>query len=181
MDRRTLEKRYDQVTQEVQFLRYRCRDLEQEARVIGPELHRAYQKIDRVEEQRDKLMAENKVLKQKVKDLTLWSASTRGENKDESRAVVVKPSVKRRGRKRPGRKKGHPAALRPMPDQIDVHQKVPLPKDSGGCDSCPCCSTRLMELEDHQRVVEDIIPEKVVIKCFIHEAYTGECPACREG
>jgi len=45
MDRRTLEKRYDQVLQEAQFLRSHCNHLEQQARVDGPELYRAYQKI----------------------------------------------------------------------------------------------------------------------------------------
>ena len=79
---------------------------------------------------------------------------------------LIKPSSKQRRNKRPGRKAGHPAALRPMPDHIDAHQPVPLPKDPDGCESCPTCNTRLSEFEEHQRVVEDIIPSKVVVKCY---------------
>src|SRR4051794_34716543 len=41
----------------------------------------------------------------------------------------VKPDVRGRRRKRPGRKKGHPAALRPPPAKVDQHVDVPLPRD----------------------------------------------------
>ena len=78
MDRRTLEKRYDQVLQEAQFLRSRCNHLEQQARVDGPELYRSYQKIDRLEQRLAKVEAENVVLNQRVKELTLASRTHNG-------------------------------------------------------------------------------------------------------
>ena len=178
MDRRALEKRHDQMREEVDFLRSRCRDLEQEVLVSGPELYRAYQKIDRLEQQRDKLAAENKLLKQKVKDLTLAAESLAQAGVKEPAVGPVKPPVIHHRRRRPGRKEGHAAALRPMPDHIDVHQEVPLARDSAGHDSCPCCSCALSELKDHERVVEDIIPQKVVVKCY--HTRSGYCPNCRK-
>ena len=135
-------------------------------------------RIDKLEQQVEKLKAENQALKQKVKDLTLAAASKAAGGGESSPAgACIKPSVKHQRRRRPGRKKGHPAALRPMPDHIDSHQPVPLPKDSDGCESCPCCNARLSEMEDHQRVVEDIIPAKVVVKCY--HTRSGYCPSCR--
>jgi transposase len=180
MDARTLEKRYDQVLQEAQSLRSHCNHLEQQARVDGPELHRAYQKIDRLEQRVAKLEGENSILEQRVKDLTLAAEQAKKDQvpgQSAGSGVSVKASATGR-RKRPGRKKGHPAALRPMPDHIDAHQEVALPKDSTGRESCPCCNACLLELEDHERVVEDIIPAKVVVKCY--HTRSGWCPGCRK-
>src|SRR5207248_5891260 len=86
----------------------------------------------------------------------------------------VKPSILRRRRKKPGRKKGHPAALRPMPAQIDLHQDVALPKDTAGRPSCPKCNACLLDLEKHERIVEDIIPAKVQVTCY--HTTSGWCP-----
>jgi transposase len=176
MDRRTLEKRYDHVLQQAQFLRSRCNHLEQQARVDGPELYRAYQKIDRLEQRLARVEAENVILKQRVKELTLASKQA-VESREDQKGAPVKPSVRRR-RKKPGRKKGHPAALRPMPEHIDSHQEVALPEDGAGRESCPCCNACLIELQDHERVVEDIIPAKVVVKCY--HTRSGWCPGCRK-
>ena len=63
----------------------------------------------------------------------------------------VKPNVKKaRGhrRKPPGRKPGHPAALRPMPATIHQVIDVPLPRDDRGRELCPCCNTPLSDLRD---------------------------------
>jgi transposase len=65
-----------------------------------------------------------------------------------------------------------------LPDKIDFHQPVPLPKDEAGRESCPKCSTCLMDVEDHERIVEDIIPAKVVVKCY--HTRGGWCPCCRK-
>src|SRR5271157_1033223 len=115
MDRRALEKRHDQMRQELDLLRWRCRNLEQESRVTGPELYRAYQKIERLQQRADRLSAENKRLKQKLADVT-------AELKRKPAAPVrqapsfVKPNVLEKRSKKPGQKKGHAAAVRPMPE-----------------------------------------------------------------
>jgi transposase len=177
MDRREFLQ-YERFKEEAQFLRWEVRHLQREVDTYRPSWYRASVRIDKLSQQVQKLKAENKLLKQKVKDLTLAAAAAEQAAVDESSsAKTPKPSVKKR-RKRPGRKAGHPAALRPMPDHVDVDQQVPLPKDPDGRESCPCCNACLLELEDHQRVVEDIIPAKVVVKRY--HTRSGWCPCCRK-
>lgn len=174
MDARTLQKRYDQVLQEAQFLRSRCNHLEQQARVDGPGLYRAYQKINRLEHRLEKVLAENKMLQQKLADL---SGSEQSKRKASSPAFVKADTPSRPARK-PGRKKGHPAALRPKPAVIDVQETVGLPVDRLGKPSCPECRSQLNDLQTHQRCVEDLIPSKVVITCY--HTTSGWCPCCRK-
>jgi transposase len=178
MDGREL-KQYERFKQEAQFLRSQNQHLQRELDTYRPDWYRASVRIDKLQQQVKKLKAENKALRQKVKDLTLTAASSKQPDGDKSSpAIVVKASVDKRGRKRPGRKKGHPAALRPMPPHIDVHQAVPLPEDSQGRESCFWCNSCLMEMEDHQRVNEDIIPAKVVVRCY--HTRSGYCPYCKK-
>src|ERR1035437_4339675 len=177
MDRRTLEKRHDQMRQELDLLRWRCRELEQEARATGPELYRAYQRMDRIAQQRDKLLAENKTLKQKLADVT-------AQLKAKPAAVrqtpgFVKPnSDQNKAPKKPGRKKGHAVALRPMPEKIDIHQTVAVPGDNFGKACCPECRSQLSDVEQHERVVEELVPAEVVVTCY--HTTSGWCPCCRK-
>jgi transposase/uncharacterized protein YukE len=177
MDRREFLQ-YERFKEEAQSLRSQVQHLQREVDTYRPAWYRASVRIDKLKQQVQKLKAENKLLKQKVKDLTLAAASPQHAHSDESSsAPAAKPSVKKR-RKRPGRKPGHPAALRPMPDHVDAHRQVSLPKDPDGRDSCPCCNACLLELEEHDRVVEDIIPAKVVVTCY--HTRSGWCPCCRK-
>jgi transposase len=177
MDGREL-KQYEGWRDEARRLRSENQHLQRELNTYRPGWYRASLRIDKLQQRVEKLMAENKLLRQKVKDLTLAAGSSGRADGDKSTSVpVVKPSVKKRRRKRPGQKEGHEAALRPMPAHIDTHQPVPLPADSDGCESCPCCNARLSEMQDHERVVEDIIPQKVVVKCY--HTRSGYCPSCR--
>jgi hypothetical protein len=178
MDGRELEQ-YERFKQEAQFLRSQNQHLQRELDTYRPAWYRSSVRIDKLEQRVKKLEAENKALRQKVKDLTLAAASPGQPGGDKSSpAIVVKASVSKRGRKRPGRKKGHPAALRPMPEHIDVHQNVPLPVDDQGRESCPWCRSCLNELEGHERLNEDIIPAKVVVRCY--HTRSGYCPSCRK-
>lgn len=174
MDGREL-KQYERWKQEVQFLRAQNQHLERQVQTYRPAWYRASRRIDVLEQRVKKLTEENKLLKQRVKELTL---AARGGNEARSAAPVIKPSVKSSRRRRPGRKPGHKAALRPMPATIDAHQDVPLPHDAAGNPSCPHCNTCLLEVENHERIVEDIIPAKVVVTCY-HTA-SGWCPCCRK-
>jgi hypothetical protein len=115
-------------------------------------------------------------LEQQVQDLT---RQARADDDAAQMPPFVKPSLPaRRRRKKPGQKAGHPAALRPMPEVIDVHQEVPLPADAAGRASCPRCNACLLEVEEHERIVEDIVPAKVVVKCY--HTHSGWCPCCRK-
>jgi len=168
-----LEKRYAEVRNEVEYLRLRCRDLEQELRVCGPELYRADRKNDRLEQRLEKVLAENKMLKQKLAEL---SGSQQPKCKA-SPPPFVKANSPSKPARRPGRKKGHPAALRPMPEVIDVQETVALPVDTLGKPCCPECRAQLNEVESHKRYVEELIPSKVVTTCY--HTTSGWCPCCR--
>jgi transposase len=173
MDGREL-KAYERFKEQAQFYRARCYDLEGQLRVTGPELYRAYQKIDRLEQRLEKVSGDNKILKRKLADLT---EKLRQKPKPAPPAFV-KPNATSKSRKTPGRKKGHVAALRPMPSIIDVHQTVALPVDTLGTPCCPDCRSQLNAVRRHERYVEELIPSKVVTTCY--HTTSGWCPCCRK-
>lgn len=171
MDRREL-KAYECFKEQAQFYRTRAYDLEGTLRVVGPQVYRANCKIDRLEQRVEKLVAENVLLRQRVKDLT-------AQLKQKPAPAVpafVKANLPARTRKKPGRKAGHAAALRPMP-AIDTHQEVAVPIDNFGKPSCPHCRTQLSNVQRHERIVEDLVPSKVITTCY--HTTSGFCPSCR--
>ena len=174
MDGRELLKRYDAYKQEAQYLRGENRFLRFDRDGYRLDWYHAQERVNTLSERVVKLEAENRRLKQQVKELT--EASRREERAGDASPQWVKASVKRR-RRRPGRKVGHPAALRPVPAHVDTHQDVPLPRDPAGRASCPHCNACLLDLKDHERVVEDVVPSQVVVTCY-HTA-SGWCPGCR--
>lgn len=174
MDGRTLERRYDQVLQEAQFLRAENQRLRNELNALRPQSYRDGMRIGRLEERLAKLSAENQILKHRVAELT---AQVKQKPKP-ALPPFVKANVAEKKRKKPGRKIGHAAALRPMPGTIDVHQDVPVPVDTLGKPSCPDCKTQLNGVEHHERIVEDIVPAKVVTTCY--HTTSGWCPCCRK-
>ena len=173
MDGREL-KAYEHFKDQAQFYRAQAYYLEGELQAIRPELYRADQKIDRLERRVEKLGAENALLKQRVKDLT---AQLRQANGSGAPPPFVKVDVVRKRRRKPGRKPGHPAALRAGPAKIDVHQEVPVPTDDAGKPSCPHCRTRLNDVKRHERIVEDLVPSQVITTCY--HTTSGYCPSCR--
>jgi len=173
-------KRWNERLREVHFLRGEVQHLRQELLVCRPALYRADQKIDRLQQRVEKLDRENKILRQKVKDLTAQlrqEKSKPGKSKP-APPPFVKANVPEKSSKKPGRRKGHPASLRRMPQTIDVHQDVPLPVDEAGQPSCPHCHTQLMDLSDYLRHVEELIPFKLLTTCY--HTHGGYCPSCRK-
>jgi hypothetical protein len=168
-------KLYEQRTQEVQFLRSENNFLRQDRDHYRKEWFFISQRVNQVQERNQKLVAENRRLRQQNRELLSAAASTGAEKRSPD---WIKPPVVRRRRKKPGRKLGHPAALRPMPDHIDAHQDVALRRDPAGRESCPRCNTCLLDLEDREHLVEDIVPAKVVVTCY--HTRSGWCPHCRK-
>jgi hypothetical protein len=85
------------------------------------------------------------------------------------RPVYTKPTA--RGRKKtPGRKRGHPGARRPTPDQIHDYQEHTL------C-QCPHCQSKLgKSIRSHTRLIEDIPPvTPKVTEHTIHGYWCGTC------
>src|SRR5438552_726929 len=111
-------------------------------------------------EEKDKYIAE---LEQRVEELKKQATGSQQGNDGKSPALpsFIKPNVRHGRRRRPGRKKGHEAALRPMPGKIDHHQDVPLPKDRSHRAICPHCKCRLIRLRRRKRIVEDLAPSAV--------------------
>jgi transposase len=176
MDGREL-KQYESWKEAVQRLRAEKQHLRREVDTYRPAWYRASVQIDKLQQRVEKLDAENKLLRQRVKELTLAGRQSAADS-SLSPPSFAKPPASHRRRKPPGRKEGHPAALRPMPEKIDTHQQVPLPQDAAGRASCPKCNACLLDLENHERIVEDIIPAKVVVTCY--HTSSGWCPCCRK-
>lgn len=173
MDGREL-KLYEQRTQEVHLLRSENQFLRSDRDHYRKEWYFANERNNVLQEKIEKLEAENGRLKQQNIELTARVPA----GNDKPAPQLIKPPVPRRRRKKPGRKQGHPAAVRPMPEQIDAHQEVPLPEDSAGRASCPHCNSCLLDLENHRRIIEDIVPAKVVVTCY--HTSSGFCPCCRK-
>lgn len=86
------------------------------------------------------------------------------------------PDPQKKGRRKRGRKKGHPGVRRPVPDAIDRHETCTL-------DACPDCHGPLSpstgEHAARTRIVEDIPADlKPMVTEFTCRRYY--CPACRK-
>ena len=173
MDRREL-RQYEAYKSEAQFLRDENRFLRQERDVYRRDCYRSGLRVGALEERVGKLEAENRRLRRRVKELT--AAASPPAPARESPPPFVKPSARGRRRK-PGRKEGHAAALRPVPGRVDVRQDVPLPEGGDGRPACPRCNCPLTDVRRRERLVEDLVPAKVVVTCY-HTA-SGYCAACR--
>jgi transposase len=166
---------YNDRTMEVQFLRRENQWLRGDRDYLRVELFHADRRFADLRAHDEGLAAENELLRRQVEELR--SARVADTAAEAGTPLAVKPSVRGRRRKRPGRKRGHAAALRPMPARVDLHQDVPLPRDDAGRPSCPACHACLLEVSGHERVVEDVVPAKVLVTCY--HTTSGWCPGCR--
>ena len=173
MDGREL-RQYRQWRDEAQFLRAENQHLRHELNALRPESYRDGIRIGHLEERLAKLSAENQILKHRVAELTAQAK----QKPKPAPPSFVKANVPEKKRKKPGRKIGHRRRYGRCQRQIDVHQDVSVPVDGLGQPSCPHCKTQLSDVEHHDRVVEDIIPAKVVTTCY--HTTSGWCPSCRK-
>ena len=174
MDGREL-KLFNERTMEAQFLRQENRFLRGDRDWLRVEMFHADQRVAELEEQLRLAVEEGHRLKRQVAELTQKIAAA----PEPKLPPFVKANVpERRRRKRPGRKAGHAAALRPVPEQIDVRQDVPLPRDAGGRCCCPHCNCSLDEVREHERIVEDLVPQQVVVTAY--HTRSGWCAMCRK-
>ena len=172
MDGRELQQ-FLRFKDEAQLLRSQNQHLRHAVNACRPELYRAGQRIGLLEEQNAKLLKENQRLTQKLADL---AAKFQTQPRPAAPAFV-KANVPEKAQRKPGRKKGHPAALRPMPGKIDLHTTVSVPIDTLGKPCCPECRSQLSEVAEHQRYVEELVPSKVLTTCY--HTTSGWCPSCR--
>jgi hypothetical protein len=153
-----------------------CR-LERDVNLLELQLSVSLEDNDALRGENTRLWAENARLQQRIEELTAPSSlSDRPASSD--LPAFVKANVPQGPRRKPGRRKGHPAALRPMPEKIDVHEEVALPKDRGGKLCCPRCRAQLNDVKHHRRMVEDVVPSKVITTCYC--THSGYCSNCRK-
>jgi transposase len=143
-------------------------------------LHQARQQIASLQQSLEEALNQARRAQQQMADLQAVASGTSSPKDAHVPPPFVKANVdkEQRGLRRPpGRKSGHAAAHRMIPETIDVHVEVPVPRDSLGQPSCPKCHTQLSEVKSHERIVEDIIPAKRLVTSY--HTTSGYCPGCR--
>jgi hypothetical protein len=85
----------------------------------------------------------------------------------------AKPTPKTRGRKTPGRKRGHPGSRRPVPERID--ETIPH-----RAEVCPDCGGALNRCADTRKRYTEDIPENLQPVVTEHVIHRDWCPACRK-
>jgi transposase len=84
----------------------------------------------------------------------------------------LKPPVRTRGKKKPGRKAGHPGSRRPAPERIDW-------QTDHRADRCPDCGGRLNRCaETRTRYTEDI--PQIEPEVTEHTIHRDWCPECKK-
>lgn len=84
----------------------------------------------------------------------------------------LKPNKKKKRRKKPGQKKGHPGKSRQVPEHIDKQAEHQL-------DNCPHCQTPLKKpIKTRKRYIEDLPQVQPVVTEHIVNGYW--CPCCRK-
>lgn len=174
MAKNKTDKRVTELHDTVRRLRQDNWRLEGELSATRAVLYQIRDKVGHLEQQLEAARQENRVLKQRHEQLSAAVSPA-------AKAAVpafIKANVPEGRRRRPGRKAGHEAAHWPLPEKIDAHIDVPVPRDGQGMACCPECRTQLSEVQKHERIVEDIIPAEVVVTCY--HTTSGYCPRCRK-
>lgn len=176
---------FNERTVEVQFLRKENRRLTDDLGWYRAHDTEADQQIADLEDDNRRLRTVNERLTRRVAELTdqlrrqaaAGKAADGGNPSNGGPPAFVKPNLPAdRPRRRPGRKAGHVAALRPLPAKIDQVVEVPLAADARGRALCPRCRGVLTQLESHARIVEDLTPCNVQVTKF--KTRSGYCVNC---
>jgi transposase len=153
------------------WLRNTVEFLQREVTSLSHQVQERDRRIDRLER-------ENRLLRQRLEEQQPPPPPPTPPPSALPPPPFVKPPVGKHRRKRPGRKEGHDPALRPPPPKIDRTVDVPLPKDRDtNRPACPNCATGLRKLKWHDRLVEDLVPAKVVVTRY--HTRSGWCPCCK--
>jgi transposase len=132
--------------------------------------------VTKLEEENRLLKRENAVLRGRVAELEVGLKGAKPVQPEPP--PFVKPAVVKKKRPgKPGRRPGHPVALRPPPTVINRTVLVPLKPERDGVCRCPDCETELSDFQDHGRNVEDVVPAKVFTTCY--KTRSGYCKKCR--
>ncbi len=109
-----------------------------------------------------RLEAELQALKERLED-----AQRRGKRQ----ATPFSKGEPKATPKKPGRKVGHPAAHRAIPDKVDRTEEAPLPL------ACPDCGGQVVEDEVQTQYQVDI-PRPIPVSVTQFNIHVGHCAAC---
>jgi hypothetical protein len=144
-------------------------------------LQRQVMSLSHQVQQRDRdirrLEADNRLLRQRLAEQRPPDSPSPGSGLPSTPPPSIKPPVLKRRPRRPGRPLGHEPALRPPPKKVDRTVEVPLAPGSSGRCLCPHCRGALSKLKRHRRLVEDLIPAKVIVTCY--RTRSGWCRTCK--
>ncbi len=132
----------------------------------------AEERIEELERANEELARENAALRQESeklrREIEEWKRGFRERGKRRSSSAE---SRKYGPRRKPGRKAGHPAAHRPVPEQVDHEKLHPTPA------TCPCCEGPVELTEETASTLEvDVPPVKPEITR--HKTVVGRCVRC---
>lgn len=168
-------RRLEAMGKRINALRERNWQLEADLAATRGALYQARQQIASLQQALGEAQSQCQKVQKQMAELQAGSIAPSGLS---AVPPFVKANVKKQQRRPPGRKAGHPAAHRMIPEKIDVHVEVPVPRDCYGKPSCPKCHTQLSEVKSHDRVVEDFVPARRLVSCY--HTTSGYCPSCRE-
>jgi transposase len=158
---------------EVARLRSRVVELESEVDAGRAEVERLTAEHS---EETARLQAELGALRQQVDELRKEAKGLRRRvaqaQRTSKRPAPRYPRRKRKANPRkPGRRQGHPAAQRPIPDTVDEELDVPL------VGACPYCGGEVDEEGTQEQYEVDVPPVRPRWRKFIN--HTGHCKKCR--
>jgi transposase len=156
--------------QEMRWLKLTVEFLQRQVTTLSHQVQERDRQIHRLE-------AENRTLRQRLSEQQSPAPPSSPPSSSRPPPFVKPQADKRHRRKRPGRKAGHDAALRPPPPKVDRTVEVALPEGMDGRPACPHCAASLRKLKRHARLVEDLVPATVVVTRY--RTRSGWCPRCR--
>jgi transposase len=141
----------------------RCRQREQDIDRLQAELGERNWEIERLQGRVAELEDETFRLRQKVEQL---------ERDAHRQAGPFRRRKQNKRRKRAGRRKGHKANLRPIPQPERIDRVIDVP-----CNECPDCHVPLYQQAQVVQYQTDLPPIVPIVTQFNLD--TGYCPCCR--
>ena len=126
---------------------------------------------DTLRQENDQLREENAQLREQLDRLQRAMDDLRGQAFRQAAPFRVPDERRKQEKKKPGRKKGHKADYRPVPDHVDEHIHVALER-------CPRCGGTVQQVRPVEQYIEDIPPIKVHVTKLVTEV--GRCRRCGE-
>ncbi len=135
------------------------------------ELNRLRQHLEQLE--RDNQRLERRLARLKIDNTRLRQELDEARRQAHRQAGHFRRRKLKKRKKKPGRKTGHPASLRPTPPPERIDRVVPVP-----CPVCPDCKVPLVDPKIVVQYQTDLPPIVPIVTQFNIE--TGWCPCCRQ-